>query len=142
MPEAAYNSGASRVVRIGGYTPIRAMATSHLNTARPFAPPDQALPGQKRPTGHGRPNPVPGRGDRVPLASAHGERPGAGRDRGRAGPRWAPAVTAGDTRIAGHTAFTTTTSDDKQHGAGFEPLLRHPSMACDAVGAHRQGGTP
>jgi hypothetical protein len=80
---------------------------------RPAAPPLQALPGQKRPTGHGKPIPSRSRRTGAPQASAHGGNR-AGRDRGYPGPRWVRAAseTAGPRRAR---AVTTSEPESQAH---------------------------
>jgi hypothetical protein len=101
---------------------------------RPAAHPPSP-PGEKRPTGHGRP--IPSRSRRTECRRRpRTEGTGAGRDRGRPGPRWvraasetaghrrARAGTAGEpeSQVTGHSPQRPQTT--KQHGAGFEPLTR------------------
>jgi hypothetical protein len=94
-------------------------------------PPLQALPGQKSANRIRQADPAPGR-ETEPRRRPGTEGTGAGRDRGRPRPRRVrthrePLVPTGHQRspphtgTAGRAAFTTTSSDGKLHGAGFEP---------------------
>jgi hypothetical protein len=91
-------------------------------------------------------DPVPGRGGPERRRRRRTEGTGAGRDRGHpgprwvraasetAGPRWAPAVTAGvpESQVTQHSPLRPRPA--KQRGAGFEPLLRHPPIASMSAG--------
>jgi hypothetical protein len=150
------------VLRIGRYTPICGIITSRPQRSRTFPNPTERPPtadqqprpstlsSGNRPTGHGRPILSPVAEDQSAEGASAPDSIGASRDRGRpnprrvrtvpkpAGPRRAPAVTAGESESQVGRPPPLRHRTTQQPGAGFEPspqqLPRPAALTNEAKG--------